>query len=287
MASTTIRYSGLPGNSHSGGDQNRRPGVPAYLEHVVYPVGPDQDTPGAYGYDPESHDPTIPDSDPRSPRYEPPHLRHRPGDTWIIDRDRPDDPLDPGAYGSPGWYADKRTGRHRRGELPDPPTDDRGRPSPGPNPEGTEERPPAHCAGGEPPQPPRRPRPRYGREEDDSRYNFGKLREDAWRRFLVESQELHHSHFIRSTSAIDRWSRFWERLCAFVTRVLGLRVQSAAPGPANEAPTVLLSDAVRPVPYFRGTPSQGPHLTSPLSPYITQWERHFDAGQAFREAVAL
>jgi hypothetical protein len=285
MASTTIRYSGLPGNSHSGGDQIRRPGVPAYLEQVVYPVEPDQNMLGAYRYDPESHDPTIPDSDPRSPRYEPPHLRHRPGDTWIIDRDRPDDPLNPGPSGSPGWYADKRTGRHRRGELPDPPVDGR-RPSLGPFRDGTGERPSMRSSGDEPPQPPRRPRPRYGREEDDSRYDFGKLREDAWRRFMVESQELHRSHFIRSASD-NRWRKLWEAFCAFVLQVLGFRTRSAVPDPVNETSTLVLPTVACTAASFRGTPSQGPHRTSPISPYIAQWERHFDAGQAFREAVAL
>ncbi|MEV3937837.1 hypothetical protein AB0K52_17880 [Glycomyces sp. NPDC049804] len=83
---------------------------------------PDPMCPGAYRYqhNPASCDEEAPDSDPRSPRYEPMHLRHRPGDTWIIDTNRPYDPFDPGPYGSPGWYKDERTGRHRRDETPDP-----------------------------------------------------------------------------------------------------------------------------------------------------------------------
>ncbi|MFC3494527.1 hypothetical protein [Glycomyces rhizosphaerae] len=83
---------------------------------------PDPMTPGAYRYQtrPDLTDLDAPDSDPWSPRYEPPHLRHRPGDTWIIDRARPHDPDDPGPFGSPGWRPDPRTGRHRRDELPDP-----------------------------------------------------------------------------------------------------------------------------------------------------------------------
>ncbi|MEV3938804.1 hypothetical protein AB0K52_22885 [Glycomyces sp. NPDC049804] len=83
---------------------------------------PDPMCPGAYRYqhNPASCDEEAPDSDPRSPRYEPMHLRHRPGDTWIIDTNRPYDPYDPGPYGSPGWYKDERTGRHRRDETPDP-----------------------------------------------------------------------------------------------------------------------------------------------------------------------
>ncbi|MDA1362673.1 hypothetical protein O1R50_23830 [Glycomyces luteolus] len=83
---------------------------------------PDPTCPSAYRYQhhPACCDEEAPDSDPRSPRYEPMHLRHKPGDTWIIDANRPYDPFDPGPYGSPGWYKDERTGRHRRDETPDP-----------------------------------------------------------------------------------------------------------------------------------------------------------------------
>ncbi|MBO3734156.1 hypothetical protein [Glycomyces niveus] len=83
---------------------------------------PDPMCPGAYRYqhNPDCCDLEAPDSDPRSPRYEPMHLRHKVGDTWIIDANRPYDPFDPGPYGSPGWYKDERTGRHRRDETPDP-----------------------------------------------------------------------------------------------------------------------------------------------------------------------
>lgn len=83
---------------------------------------PDPMCPGAYRYqhNPDCCDLEAPDSDPRSPRYEPMHLRHQAGDTWIIDTNRPHDPYDPGPYGTPGWYRDERTGRHRRDETPDP-----------------------------------------------------------------------------------------------------------------------------------------------------------------------
>jgi hypothetical protein len=83
---------------------------------------PDPMCPGAYRYqhNPAACDLEAPDSDPRSPRYEPIHLRHKPGDTWIIDTNRPHDPYDPGPFGSPDWYKDERTGRHRRDETPDP-----------------------------------------------------------------------------------------------------------------------------------------------------------------------
>lgn len=116
MAFTTIPSSGLPGNRHSGVISGRWPGDSSCPEVVVSAAS---ESSGAYRFGPSGHESGVPDSDPRSPRYEPPHLRHRPGDTWVIDRERPYDPLDPGPFGSPGWYPDERTGRHRRGELPD------------------------------------------------------------------------------------------------------------------------------------------------------------------------
>lgn len=321
MATTTILDSGLPGNSHSGAIPNRRPGVPAYREQVVYAVPADPNSPGAYRYDPDSADPTIPDSDPRSPRYEPPHLRHRPGDTWIIDRQRPHDPLDPGPYGSPGWYADKRTGRHRRGELPDSPPESEptDRRSPGSAPEGAEKpRPMPGRSGGEPPQPPKRSR--FWEEDDDGhRYNFGTLREDAWSHFLVDSEELHDVHLIRKTTVGDRWLQFWETLQAFLLRVIGVRVSGKSvqrswepltpmPGratgeveppirvewqrgqranPGAEKGAVVGKAKVKGPSLMSGTPTQGAHRTNSINPYIAQWERHFDAAQSFREAVAL
>lgn len=325
MATTTILDSGLPGNSRSGANSNRRPGVPAYLEQVVYAAPADPNSPGAYRYDPDSADPTIPDSDPRSPRYEPPHLRHQPGDTWIIDRQRPHDPLDPGPYGSLGWYIDQRTGRHRRGELPDPPSETEpseptGRRSPGPTPEGAEKpRPTPGRSGGEPPPPPRRSR--FQPDDDGHRYDFGRLREDAWSRFLVESQELHHAHLIRDDVSADRRPRFWRALKVCLFRMLGLRrfmqgirshreptevvpmgrqmtgeapsstdidgqtVDQAAQG-ERKFTAVGVAKVERPSP-LSGTPLQITPRTSPIVPYLGQWERHFDATQAFREAVAL
>jgi hypothetical protein len=83
---------------------------------------PDPMTPGAYRYQtrPDLCLLDAADDDPWSPLYEPDHLRHKPGDDWIIDQNRPYDVLDPGPFGSPGWFPDRRTGRHRRDELPDP-----------------------------------------------------------------------------------------------------------------------------------------------------------------------
>lgn len=322
MATTTILDFGLPANSHSGTNQNRRPDVPAYLEQVVYAVAADPDSPGAYRYDPDSSDPTRPESDPRSPRYEPPHLRHRPGDTWIIDRDRPHDPHDPGPFGSPDWSPDTRTGRHRRGELPDPhreaepirPRSDRAtRPSPGSTSEGTEgrrrstsegaggrrrstsegteeRRPSPGRIGNEPPEPPERPRRRFWEDDNEDRYDFGKLREDAWARFIAGSQELHRAHSVATTTFADRWVRFWVTMRAFLFQVLG--IDSAEKSAPLESPTVPLqtmpspaTPSARPLPI--ATPSQGRHRTNPISPYLGHWERHFDERQAFREAVAL
>ncbi|MEU6857651.1 hypothetical protein AB0B28_02055 [Glycomyces sp. NPDC046736] len=295
MSSTTIRHSGLSENSKSGPNANQRPGVPAYLEQVLYASPSDSDSPGAYRYDPESYDPTIPDSDPRSPRYEPPHLRHQPGDTWIIDRNRPYDPADPGPYGSPGWYPDQRTGRHRRGELPDAiPDSDTGsgpsinpaanrRPSPGPtsaepeSPRSLRGRP-----GGDPPQPPSRPRKRYWGEEDDNRrYDFGNLREQAWTRFLRESQELHAANLTRRTDADRPWTRIWSALYAFILRVLTPTRRTAR---QEAAPATVKLKIASPL---AAIPQQTPHRDRPVNPYLAQWERHFDAAHGFREAVAL
>jgi hypothetical protein len=301
LATTTILDFGLPANSHSGANQKRRPGVPAYLEQVVYAAAVDSDAPGAHRYDPDSSDPTIPESDPRSPRYEPPHLRHRPGDTWIIDRDRPHDPLDPGPFGSPEWLPDNRTGRHRRGELPDAPFDIEPirpragrttRPSPGPSAEGAEERRPSPGRGGsEPPDPPERPRRRFWEDGNEDRYDFGKLREEAWTRFLASSQELHNAHLIATTTFADRWSQFWVRMRALPFRVLGLN--SAETGSPVEGPTLQLqvpreaAPTSSRSPMLGGAPLPGLHRTNPISPFLGTWERHFDERQAFREAVVL
>ncbi|MEV3938347.1 hypothetical protein AB0K52_20515 [Glycomyces sp. NPDC049804] len=297
MATTTILDFGLPANSHSGANQNRRPAVPAYLEQVVYAAPFEPDSPGAYRYDPDASDPTLPETDPRSPRYEPPHLRHRPGDTWIIDRDRPQDLHDPGPFSSPDWRPDTRTGRHRRGELPDSPrkpveprSERANRPSPGPTPEGAERRRPSpDRTGTEPPEPPERPRRRFWADDNEDRYDFGKLREDAWIRFLAGSQELHHAHLVATTTFTDRWVQFWLTMRALLFRVLGIHTPKE--GEPIEGPTVPLHTVAppnQPPPgLLSGTPLQGLHRTNPISPYLSQWERHFDERQGFREAVAL
>ncbi len=191
MAFTTIPSSGLSGNRHSGGSSRRWPGDLPCPDVRFDVASAEADPPRAYRYRPAANDPSVPDSDPRSPRFEPPHLRHRPGDTWIIDRDRPNDPLDPGPFGSPGWAPDNRTGRHRRAELPDPPREaeepnsSTRRPSPG---RGERDQPEAGSEGSGPrpgrgrgDEPPPSSRSRFWGDADDRRrYDFGRLREDAW-----------------------------------------------------------------------------------------------------------
>ncbi|MCD0442295.1 hypothetical protein LO763_01475 [Glycomyces sp. A-F 0318] len=322
MATTTILDSGLPGNSRSGANSNRRPGVPTYLEQVVYTVPAAPDSPGAYRYDPDSTDSTVPDLDPRSPRYEPPHLRHRPGDTWIIDRQRPRDPLDPGPYGSPGWFADHRTGRHRRGELPDPSpeTEPSGQRPSGSTPERAEKPRPAPGRSGDEPPRPLRGSP-FGTNDDGYRHYFGKLREEAWSRFLVESKELHRAHLVQGSAADDSRLRFWKTTKTLLFRMIGLtiadkgtqgrqelfevgpmrermageaslpigidrqRIERSAPG--EQTRTAVGTAKVERSSPLAGTPPQGVHRTSPIGPYIGLWERHFDATRLFREAVAL
>jgi hypothetical protein len=198
---------------------------------------PDPMCPGAYRYQhaPACCDLEAPDSDPRSPRYEPMHLRHRPGDTWIIDTNRPHDPFDPGPFGSPGWYPDQRTGRHRRDETPDPlPAEGWVNPGnawfPGtadwPEPEAAQATPPRRSDRDRPrtgdggndrrPTPPRSCRPEPAPEaeepEPDQRgqcrfwntehqdtasgeHRFSKLRESSFDRFMTNSATLHAAHY--------------------------------------------------------------------------------------------
>jgi hypothetical protein len=103
VSSTTIRHSGVLENTHSPAIRSSNHPPPSTWESASRPASR-----YPYGYDPADE-----------PHPEPAHLRHRPGDNWEIGG-RPYDPDDPGLYGSPGWRPDRRTGRHRRGELPDP-----------------------------------------------------------------------------------------------------------------------------------------------------------------------
>lgn len=132
MSSTTIRYSGVPENSHSrdfNSDTAAYTTAPADPDSGPIP-GSDEElaallrarlrTMAARDPEPHSDSDSVQPNDPSSPYYEPDHLRHEPGDDWLIDGARPYDVLDPGPFGSPGWFPDRRTGRHRRDELPDP-----------------------------------------------------------------------------------------------------------------------------------------------------------------------
>jgi hypothetical protein len=135
-----------------------------------------------------------------------------------------------------------------------------------------------------------RPRRRFWEDDSEDRYDFGKLREEAWTRFLAGSQELHHAHLIAKSTIGDRWVQFWVTLRAFLFRLLG----NHAPKESDpiEGPTVPLRPAAPPIQVpprglLSGTPLQGLHRTNPISPYLSHWERHFDERQALREAVAL
>ncbi|MEU6860399.1 hypothetical protein AB0B28_16200 [Glycomyces sp. NPDC046736] len=186
MSSTTIRHSGVPENSDSRDSDLTAKWRSRLRDHLDESSEPD-------------------------------HLRHQPGDDWIVDHNRPHDPLDPGPYGSPGWYPDTRTGRHRRDELPDPlPADHHTEPAAPQQtrPERTNHR------DNDPPSPaPRTTRqPRTGRDPeraetrdrrrsdasgrtfpDGTAHRFSNLREQAFDRFMIESAELRAAHFEPAT----------------------------------------------------------------------------------------
>ncbi|WP_156926109.1 hypothetical protein [Glycomyces arizonensis] len=211
MTSTTIRYPVLPENHHEFAR--------------VYPPG--------FG--------------PGEPYYEPDHLRHRPGDTFEIGG-RPHDPQDPGAYGTPGWYQDRRTGRHRRNELPDPLPPEAEKPRPG-----RHRRfwvgPDAEAA---------------DRYADDFELSFGftALQEDAWERWLIDSEPLAAAHTTRS-AAVDRESR----TAAFVVRLVQWIVAVFAPSADEEEEQ-----------HRKPSPS-APPLPAPRTGngYISTFELNFDA----------
>lgn len=108
--------------------------------------------------------------------------RHRKGDTYVIGG-KPYDPQDPGPWlwkADADYRPDRRTGRHRRGGLPDP----------------IRER--------------RRPRP-----YPEPAYSFGKLREDAWARFIAHSAVLAEAR--TAPARRSRAKRLLRRLLALVT----------------------------------------------------------------------
>ncbi|THV26796.1 hypothetical protein [Glycomyces paridis] len=148
--------------------------------------------------------------------YEPSHLRHRPGDTWIIDLARPRDPDDPGPFDSPGWRPDPRTGRHRRGELPDPVP-----PRMRETERGQEER-----SDG----PPRR-QDRFRRDGDAERsgevgrqaepHRFTRLQEQAWDRFVLKSAGLAAAHWVERGDLNRRHRRAVASILKAVRHMVG------------------------------------------------------------------
>lgn len=262
MIGTTIPVSGLPENRHTGGVSRPWPGDSLCAE------------------------------------------------TWVIERNRPYDPLDPGPYGSFKWYPDERTGRHRRGELPDPPVDVEEAPTrrllPNSDPEVRQPRRPSPGTEAMRPSPgsgARRPSPAVETEPDseeptvrrrpwdevdtDRTYSFGRLREEAWTSFIEDSAVLHRAHYDKPVGFGERFMRFLRTLFSFVLHLDG-PPRRPAKRPDKEA-----AKPVAPQPRLPAdgaldeTPRQGPQRTTQVSPFVLEWERHFDAACGFREAVAL
>ena len=332
MSSTTIRYSGVPENSHShrsNSDASAYAGLRRRVDGFYDWAGrrllladgsPDPMTPGAYRYQhsPDLCDPAAPEADPNSPRYEPPHLRHQPGDTWEIGG-KPRDPDDPGVFGSPGWQPDSRTGRHRRGELPDP-------------------IPPLDCDaeteravhGSAAPPLPRSPRfwggpgrssARWTEEHveeagdevsHDKPYRFSKLREDAWSQFLIKSEPLAAAHLTANhttQSALERECgavlRLWIQLIRWIIAVIrGPETVEPEPEPEPERrkpspqprrhPGSLMAQAINGARRARaeredpnGDAASERHWREQPrqerrrpqnSPFVRDWEKHFDRG---------
>ncbi|MCH7230432.1 DNA-directed RNA polymerase I subunit RPA34 [Glycomyces sp. L485] len=210
---------------------------------------PDLATPGLdrHRHLPECTDPSAPDSDPSSPRYEPPHLRHRPGDTFEIGG-RPHDPLDTGPYGTPDWRPDTRIGRHRRGELPDPLPSEDDKPSPIP-----------------------RERRRLRTEpQTDELYRFSNLREDAWDRWLIDSEPLAAAHNTAYTAA--QRSRTIASVFHLIRWIVLVFKGSRASNPTSEP---LGPEDSEPAESLRRAPSNPAPRTG--SHYITEWEQRFDS----------
>ncbi|MFG3341968.1 hypothetical protein [Glycomyces sp. NPDC048151] len=136
--------------------------------------------------------------------------------------------------------------------------------------------------------PPRRYR-WEGAAED--RYDFGKLREEAWVGFLEGSQELHDAHFKRPEFLREQFALAFRRVVGFFLRVFSVVGRSADWGEASaDAGPVSRRISGRPTPSPRprmmsGNPGQGSRRTVPVSSFVLDWERHFDAAQGFREAV--
>ncbi|THV40874.1 hypothetical protein [Glycomyces buryatensis] len=144
---------------------------------------------------------------------------------------RPHDPDDPGVFGTPGWRPDPRTGRHRRGELPDPlppsneETPEPSRPSAGP----------PHQANPEPAWPPvSAPRPAAGASRPstpargfDVPHRFSQLREAAFDRFMTGSEVFARAHDTEMTPG--RWERTWTKVTGWCKGLIRPAIRSRAP----------------------------------------------------------
>jgi hypothetical protein len=114
---------------------------------------------------------------------------------------------------------------------------------------------------------------------------------------------------------MDRWIRFWKRLCGFLFRVFAMRSTAKATDPRTKPSTLTAADPIPPIRVewqraqrtlrsaqndaavgvakvrhpspLSGTPAQTARKGDRTNPFMAQWERHFDASQAFREVVVL
>ncbi|MCH7229650.1 hypothetical protein L0U85_02055 [Glycomyces sp. L485] len=110
-------------------------------------------------------------------------------------------------------------------------------------------------------------------EEDsggEEPYRFSNLREDAWDRWLVDSEPLaaaHTSTFSATERECGRTIAALLRLVRWIVVVLkGPEAAAPSDSPANTNPVDM-----RHVPANRPSP----HPRSE-APYVLQWERHFD-----------
>ncbi|WP_100445858.1 hypothetical protein [Glycomyces xiaoerkulensis] len=164
-----------------------------------------------------------------------PEHRHRPGDTWQIGG-RQHDPHDPGPYGTSHWRQDHRTGRHRRGELPDP----------------------------LPPEPRPAPRPRRYWEPSapaDDDY-LGWDREDAWEAWIRDSEPLARAHHTAAERECGRQIALLIRLIRWILAVIAFHRASRVP---EEAAQPGISE-----PHHE---TRAPGRTAHC---VTGWEDHFD-----------
>lgn len=110
------------------------------------------------------------------------------------------------------------------------------------------------------------------------------MREEAWSSFVIDSEVLFQGHFVKPVSLGQRSVRVFRVLFSWVldlVRIVKGRRAGGSPSAAQAVP-----DLPHPgIGVMSGRPSQGSHQTAPVGSYMLEWERHFDAAQAFREAV--